>query len=325
MVSIEERAARYLEKMEPAIQGQQGSKVAFKAALILVQDFDLGEETALRLFMNVYNPRCIPPWSEKEARHKIRSAAKATPRKPRGHLRDNDKAKLHRDTYFSRTKFRMPTKEECQAIAKSRDLQGPGCWLASQLSVLRVGVHRGQLSWGICDQDGPVAGTRTIDCTPYRATSEKTDTLVQGEDYHKPFGKIPDLPNVESVALFEGLPDFLAGWEQVLWESQIEAIGGNPFEFGNLDQVKTRIRCLPLLMLATGARIEAEYIHWFRNKSVRIFVHNEDAGRAAAQKWAISISSVATQIDFYECGRLRNKPGFDFCDSYQITTERVMP
>jgi hypothetical protein len=159
----------------------------------------------------------------------------------------------------------------------------------------------------------------------YQATSAKTDTLVRGEHYHKPYGFIPGLPNVRSIALFEGLPDFLAGWEQVLWESQIEALSGDPYDFGDLENAKEKLVCLPLAMLATGARITAPSTSLFEGKNVRIFIHNEEAGRTAAEKWAISIEELATQIDFYECGEVSENPGSDFNDCFNITTERILP
>lgn len=79
-VSIEspliERAAKYIAKMPGAISGQSGSNAAFSVACVLVKGFGLSEEQAFSLFMAEYNNRCVPPWSEPEVKHKIRSAMK---------------------------------------------------------------------------------------------------------------------------------------------------------------------------------------------------------------------------------------------------------
>ncbi|MGV3483434.1 MAG: hypothetical protein ACO1RT_03340, partial [Planctomycetaceae bacterium] len=70
------RAQAYLDTMEPSISGSGGHAVCFRAACKLVIGFDLDTETAYSLLTNGYNSRCQPPWSEKELRHKVESAAK---------------------------------------------------------------------------------------------------------------------------------------------------------------------------------------------------------------------------------------------------------
>ena len=75
--ALEERiawAARRLTQTPPAIEGQNGSAATLKAAIMLVRGYCLPPEDALKLMMNDYNTRCIPPWSESELIHKIDSA-----------------------------------------------------------------------------------------------------------------------------------------------------------------------------------------------------------------------------------------------------------
>lgn len=69
-----ERAAKYLEKLEPSISGQSGHNKAFHAACCLVMGFGLSESEAYTLLARDFNPRCDPPWSEQELRHKVKSA-----------------------------------------------------------------------------------------------------------------------------------------------------------------------------------------------------------------------------------------------------------
>lgn len=68
------RAAAYLATMAPAISGSGGHDTCFRAACKMVLGFDLDPETAFGLLANGYNTRCVPPWSEKELRHKVESA-----------------------------------------------------------------------------------------------------------------------------------------------------------------------------------------------------------------------------------------------------------
>lgn len=73
--NTERRASAYLARMPEAISGQQGHQALWAAALAVVQGFGLGEHAAFGLLWSEYNPRCQPPWSEKEIRHKVRDAA----------------------------------------------------------------------------------------------------------------------------------------------------------------------------------------------------------------------------------------------------------
>jgi hypothetical protein len=69
-----ERASKYLATMPGALSGSGGSATTFKAAAVLVRDFGLSQEDALRLMVEEYNPKCAPPWTIFELRHKVRSA-----------------------------------------------------------------------------------------------------------------------------------------------------------------------------------------------------------------------------------------------------------
>lgn len=80
------RASAYLAAMPPAVAGQSGHNATYSAATALVHGFELSQSDAFRLLASEYNPRCEPPWSEKELVHKIKSAANQPHSKPRGWL-----------------------------------------------------------------------------------------------------------------------------------------------------------------------------------------------------------------------------------------------
>lgn len=67
-------ATAYLAKMEPAIQGSNGSGACFRAACKLVGHFALDPRDALQLLETEYNPRCNPQWSQAELEHKVNDA-----------------------------------------------------------------------------------------------------------------------------------------------------------------------------------------------------------------------------------------------------------
>ncbi len=88
------RAVKYLEAMPEAVSGQGGHSATYAAATVLVHGFGLPPERALDLLIEGYNPRCRPPWSEKELRHKVEDAAKKGHSKPYGWLRDGERSSI---------------------------------------------------------------------------------------------------------------------------------------------------------------------------------------------------------------------------------------
>jgi hypothetical protein len=88
MLTVIERARRYISKCPPAISGQRGHNKTFHVAGCLVQEFGLGDADALAL-LREWNANCVPPWSEPELVHKINSARKAPHKEPRGYLLRN--------------------------------------------------------------------------------------------------------------------------------------------------------------------------------------------------------------------------------------------
>jgi hypothetical protein len=87
---LADRARRYVEKMPSAIEGSDGSGALFAVAVALVHGFNLPEADTWQIILE-YNTRCVPPWSERELRHKL-ADAKCLSRhpKPRGYLRGAD-------------------------------------------------------------------------------------------------------------------------------------------------------------------------------------------------------------------------------------------
>ena len=81
------RASKYVAKMPPSISGSGGHNAAFEVACALVKGFVLSIEQARAIFVSEYNPRCVPPWSDKEIEHKLKSAAKSN--RDAGYLLNN--------------------------------------------------------------------------------------------------------------------------------------------------------------------------------------------------------------------------------------------
>jgi len=106
---IERRAAAYLDRIPPAISGSGGHSQTYAAATAMVHGFGLDAETAFQLLADRYNPRCEPPWSEKELRHKVTDAANKPHDRPLGWLRDAQKAEDFGGVDLSRLALRGHT------------------------------------------------------------------------------------------------------------------------------------------------------------------------------------------------------------------------
>ena len=105
-MTVIERAARYLQGMPVAVAGQGGSTTTFNAAVAAVRGFDLADDDALDVLRD-WNAACLPPWSEADLRHKIKSARQDGQR-PFGYLLDGDRPD------------RPPTAEERQQAEERR-------------------------------------------------------------------------------------------------------------------------------------------------------------------------------------------------------------
>lgn len=84
-MELNERIAKYLCACPGAVSGQGGHNQTFAVACNLSNGFALSEEDTL-YWLQQYNVRCSPQWSDAELAHKAKSACNASHDKPRGHL-----------------------------------------------------------------------------------------------------------------------------------------------------------------------------------------------------------------------------------------------
>lgn len=88
MITLMERARRYVASMPAAISGSGGHNATFAAACALIKGFGLSVEEA-RPILHEFNARCSPPWSASELEHKLRSADGSPDSEARGYLIGN--------------------------------------------------------------------------------------------------------------------------------------------------------------------------------------------------------------------------------------------
>ncbi len=80
------RARSYVAAMPHAVAGRGGHDATFSVAVALVWGFALPADEAWPI-MQEFNARCLPPWADRELRHKLADASRLTRHhKPQGHL-----------------------------------------------------------------------------------------------------------------------------------------------------------------------------------------------------------------------------------------------
>jgi hypothetical protein len=81
-MEADERTVRnarlFARNTRASIQGDHGSDRLFRAAWVLVREFMLSDQDALRILVEEFNPRCAPPWSRWDLERKITEARKST-------------------------------------------------------------------------------------------------------------------------------------------------------------------------------------------------------------------------------------------------------
>jgi hypothetical protein len=141
-VTIEERARRYVAAMPPAISGQNGHDALFNVVRALIHGFGFTPAEA-RPYVDDFNQRCEPPWSEGEINHKLRSVDGLNSKWPRGYLRNEGDWK---PSPQQRREFGVPTEAEVRKkidfeLEKLQRIAAPWrnkvdlLWLANRSSV----------------------------------------------------------------------------------------------------------------------------------------------------------------------------------------------
>jgi len=150
---VMERASKYLAKMEASVSGQGGHNKCFHAACVLVMGFGLSDGEALQLLTHEYNPRCEPPWSESELRHKVNCAAKQPG--ARGYLRDAEPSDWSRIRLPSnyREPLEKPQEEATSTLRKTSLRRAASMYLAELASGRETLIET-----GIPDLDYSIGG-----------------------------------------------------------------------------------------------------------------------------------------------------------------------
>ncbi len=211
------------------------------------------------------------------------------------------------------------TLADCIQLSIRRNIGREGIEWASERGLLHFATLKDRPAWIITDTARVNAQARRMDGQQWEHISAKAYTLP-GSWASWPIG-IREAQDFPAIALCEGGPDFLAAHYLALWEQ-------------SPDHTKRDVSCVPVAMLGASHRIHADALPLFAGKHVRIFGHDDEAGRGAVERWAAQLASVGADVDAFNFAGLvqtDGKPVKDLNDALLMnagsfaTAERIMP
>jgi hypothetical protein len=174
-MDITERIAKYLACTPPAIAGQGGHNQTFFVACQLYNGFALSEQETL-YWLQQYNVRCNPVWSDKEIAHKAKQAGNASHNKPRGHLLGDSPVK--REEYRPTSTIEAVKIDPSSAI--ENHLQGFRCTEAELSDASPVKMSEDWRKDGVVLLENCFEPTEYINIvTKYQRYERKTDSVVK--------------------------------------------------------------------------------------------------------------------------------------------------
>lgn len=215
--------------------------------------------------------------------------------------------------------FRRGTADEINHLASLRNIGREGIEFASERGLLFFATLKDCPAWIITDKARVNAQARRMDGQRWEHIGAKAWTLP-GAWASWPIG-ITEAQDFPAIALCEGGPDFLAAHYLALWEQSTY-------------YPKRDVSCSPVAMLGASQRIHADALLLFAGKRVRIFGHDDEAGRGAVERWAAQLASVGADVDAFSFAGLQQvdgKPVKDLNDSLLmdagsfIRVERMLP
>jgi hypothetical protein len=146
--------------------------------------------------------------------------------------------------------------------------------------------------YGITDSSGRIIELRRLDgklFPSFGSLPERKSHSVRHSQKAWPLGITEVDEACSMILLCEGVPDFIASWQIVIKE---ESLG----------------RVVPVTVLGASNKISAEALPLFKNKTVRIVPHQDQAGIHAAQRWSEQLTNAGVhKVDFVNLGVFKTK------------------
>ncbi len=205
------------------------------------------------------------------------------------------------------------TVEDLKRLASFRNISINGIESASERGLLWFAGLKDWPAWIVTDSARLNAQARRMDGLGWDHLPDcpKAYTLP-GAWAAWPIG-ITESQLFPTIALCEGGSDLLAACHFIACESR-------------------ESHCSPVAMLGASQRIHPDALPLFTGKSVRIFGHEDEAGRAAVERWAQQLETVDADVDAFNFSGLRQVDGQPVNDLNDCTsihaddfeTERIL-
>ena len=213
--------------------------------------------------------------------------------------------------------FTKGTAADFKQLASLRNIGREGLEFAGKRGLLWFATLKDCPAWIVTDAARVNAQARRMDGQEWEHIGAKAWTLPDSWASW-PIG-ITEAQPFPAIALCEGGPDFLSAHFLVLWEQASH-------------HTKWDVQCSPVMLAGASQRIHANALPLFTGKRVRIFGHDDEAGRGAVERWARQLASV--DVDAFSFAGLRQgdgKPVKDLNDSLLMDAgsfaqvERMLP
>jgi hypothetical protein len=172
------------------------------------------------------------------------------------------------------------------------DFSVEGLRLAQDRGILRFGKVCGFRSWIVTDTSGRLAQARRVDGELYpafRDVGERKSHTLAGSKQNWPLG-ITEAGRFQNVLFVEGAPDLLAIHCFIAW-----ARGQND--------------TCAVAVLGAGNRMPEQILTVLEEKLVRIFLHQDEAGKRALWRWTGQLIGAGAKVDAYDFKGLRKADG----------------
>ena len=215
--------------------------------------------------------------------------------------------------------FRNGTAADLNKLASLRKISREGMEWASKRGLLWFATLKCFPAWIVTDTARVNAQARRMDGQQWEHIGAKAWTLP-GSWASWPIGIMESQP-FPAIALCEGGPDLLAAHYQALWEQATH--------FSKRDA-----QCSPVAMMGATQRIHSDALPMFTGKRVRIFGHDDAAGRVAVELWAAQLETVGADVTAFSFAGLvqsDGKPVKDLNDwllmdaASFVQLERILP
>lgn len=190
--------------------------------------------------------------------------------------------------------FRQGTPQELGAVAQLRGLMPETIRIAQSLGWLRFTGLSGQAAWVLLSSCGRMAQARRMDGGEWRRGDHFFKAWsLPGSCAAVPIG-LPSLTNrARFVGIASGGPDTLALLECLLGEERTDDCG-------------------TLGIMGESMKLAAPVVKQCTGREVRLFAHNDEAGRRSAAVWADQLTEAGAKVDAFDFSAFGCKDLNDF-------------